>query len=247
MYTYCSYEGTSRFPEVERLVVTPDFIMKFSCPVIRIIIADDHKLILQAYSSLLGAISHFQVVGCASNGQETLELLQHTETDVLLLDASMPVMNGYETLRAIRKTASPIKVIMLTMHTEPAFISSYLCNGANAFLGKNCEWQELIRAIQAVMNEGYYFSTTVSKNMVLATMRNPEFGESYKQLKLTDRENDIMKMICEDLSNDDIAKKLNISAHTIKFFKKNIYRKTNTNTMVGLIKYAIRHGIFAVG
>jgi two-component system nitrate/nitrite response regulator NarL len=221
--------------------------MKFSRPTIRIVLADDHKLILQAYSSLLGDISHFHVVGSACNGQEALDLLGRTHTDVLLLDANMPVMNGYETLKAIRKTKSQVKVIMLTMHTEPAFISSYLSNGANAFLGKNCEWQELVRAIQSVMEDGYYFSSTVSKTMISDTLRDPELSESYGQLRLTERETDILKLVCEDLSNDDIAKKLKISAHTIKFFRKNIYKKTNTHTTIGLIKYAIKHGLFAVG
>lgn len=221
--------------------------MKANKSTIRIVLADDHKLILQAYTSLLSDVTHFRIAGSASNGQETLDLLLHTEADVLILDAGMPVMNGYETLRAIRKNRSPLKVIMLTMYTEAVLISSYLSAGANAFLGKNCDIQELIRAVDTVVSEGYYFSSTVSKTMVLETLRSPDFRESYKQLKLTERETDILKMICEDLPGEAIARKLNISGNTIKFYKKSIYRKTNTNNTIGLVKYAIRHGIFAVG
>lgn len=186
-------------------------------------------------------------MGCACNGQETLDLLARTETDVLILDANMPVMNGYETLRTIRKTKTELKVIMLTMHTEASIIQSFLLNGANAFLDKNCDLQELIRAIHIVAEEGFYFSSTVSRSIVSATLKDPGFRENYRQLKLTDRELEIMRMICEAIPADDIARTMNISAHTIKFFKKNIYRKTNTNNTAGLIKYAIRHGIFAVG
>lgn len=220
--------------------------MNPSKPLIRIALADDHKLILQAYTSLLNAIPNFQVVGCACNGRDALDLLAVISADVLILDASMPVMNGYETLRQIKKTKSNIRVIILTMHTEACFIHSFLLNGANAFLGKNCEHQELIRAIEAVYEDGYYFSSTVSKTMTLDVGADASKVEKIRQLKLTERETDILKMICDDISTEDIARQLNVSLHTVKFFKKSIYRKTSTSNNIGLIKYAIRHGIFAV-
>jgi DNA-binding NarL/FixJ family response regulator len=221
--------------------------MRFNDSDIKIILVDDHKLIIQAYATLLSEAPNLEIIGTASNGQEALELLRELKTDVVILDASMPVMNGYETLRAIRKMRSTAKVIILTMYTEPAFIFNYLVNGANAFLGKNCEQEELIRAINTVATEGYYLSTTVSKYITPATLQESGIRDNYQQIRLTERESDILKLICEDLPNDDIARKLNISANTIKFFRKNIYRKTNTNTTIGLIKYAIRHGILAVG
>lgn len=220
--------------------------MSVSSPDIKILLVDDHKLIIQAYSSLLNEVTHFSIVGSASNGREALDLLNELKADVILLDASMPVMNGYETLKAIRRRQNQVKVIVLTMYTEPAFIFSYLLNGANAFLGKNCEQQELIHAINTVAKEDYYFSSTVSKHIIFRTLQDPEFREHYRQLRLTERETDVLKLICNDLPNDTIAKLLNLSANTVKFFRKNIYRKTNTNTTIGLIKYAIRHGIFAV-
>lgn len=220
--------------------------MRLNSPDIKILLVDDHKLIIQAYSSLLNEVAHFDIIGSASNGREALNLLNELRTDVVLLDASMPVMNGYETLKAIRRRQSKVKVIVLTMHTEPAFIFNYLLSGANAFLGKNCERLELITAINTVVEEDYYFSSTVSKHIIARTLDDPEFRENYRQLRLTEREADILKLICNDLPNEDIARLLNLSANTVKFFRKNIYRKTNTNTSIGLIKYAIRHGIFAV-
>lgn len=212
---------------------------------IRIILVDDHRLIIQAYSSLLSDVARFEVAGSACNGQDVMNLLEHTEADVILLDANMPVMNGYETLKTIRKLYPKLKIIILTMHTEPVFIFNFLLHGANAFLGKNCEQEELIHAIDTVMTEGYYFSTTVSKHVT--SNNEDEIRNDFKRLRLTERETDILKLICEDVANEDIAKTLNISANTIKFFKKNIYRKTSSNSTIGLIKYAIRHGIFAVG
>jgi two-component system nitrate/nitrite response regulator NarL len=220
--------------------------MSFNSPDIKILLVDDHKLIIQAYSSLLNEVAHFDIIGSASNGREALNLLNDLRADVILLDASMPVMNGYETLKAIRRRQSHVKVIVLTMYTEPAFIFNYLLSGANAFLGKNCERQELITAINTVATEDYYFSSTVSKHIISRTLNDPKFKENYRQLRLTERETDILRLICNDLPNEDIARLLNLSANTIKFFRKNIYRKTNTNTIIGLIKYAIRHGIFAV-
>jgi DNA-binding NarL/FixJ family response regulator len=220
--------------------------MRFNDSDIKIILVDDHKLILQAYATLLNETPNLKIIATANNGQEALQLIGRLEADVIILDASMPIMNGYETLKAIRKMRSKVKVIILTMYTEPAFIFNYLVHGANAFLGKNCEQEELIKAINTVSTEGYYLSTTVSKYITPATLGDSEKG-NYQKMRLTERESDVLKLICEDLPNDDIARKLNISANTIKFFRKNIYRKTNTNTTIGLIKYAIRHGILAVG
>ena len=220
--------------------------MRFNSPEIKILLVDDHKLIIQAYSSLLNEVAHFDVVGSASNGREALNMLSDLKADVILLDASMPVMNGYETLKAIRRRQSHVKVIVLTMYTEPAFIVNYLLGGANAFLGKNCERQELITAINTVATEDYYFSSTVSKHIIARTLSDPEFKENYRQLRLTERETDILKLICNDHQTEDIARIMNVSTNTIKFFRKKIYRKTNTNTTIGLIKYAIRHGIFAM-
>lgn len=220
--------------------------MTYSEPSIRIALADDHRLILQAYSSLLSDIPDFRVVGSAVNGREAIELLSSTPVDVLVLDACMPLLNGYETLRLIRRNNHLLKVIVLSMYTEPGVIQSFLINGANAFLGKNVELDEFIRAIRVVRDDGYYFSSTVSRNLVSATLRDPGFRESYRQLQLTERETEVLTLICEDLPTEAIARKLNISPNTIKFFRKNIYRKTKTCNAIGLIKYAIRHGIVAV-
>ncbi len=210
---------------------------------IKIILVDDHKLVTQAYASMLNDVPGFIVTGQAYNGKEALILIENSPPDVVILDADMPVMTGAEALKIIHEKYPHIKVIILTMHKEMVYVSNFLINGAHAFLSKNCEMEELIKAIRTVIKEGYYFSSTVSKAIVSSTIKDSDFGEDYRQLRLTERETEVLKLICEDKTAEDIAVQLNISVSTIKFFKKNIYQKTNTNTVAGLVKYAIKNGL----
>ncbi len=210
---------------------------------IKIILVDDHKLVTQAYASILNEIKAFTVTGQAYNGKEALEMIECLMPDVVIMDADMPVMTGAQTLKIIREKYPELKVIILTMHKEMIYVSNFLINGAHAFLSKNCEMEELIKAIYTVIEEGFYFSSTVSKAIISSTLKDSEFGEDYRRLRLTERETEILKLICEEKSGDYIAERLNVSANTIKFYRKNIYQKTNANSIVGLIKYAIKNGI----
>ena len=245
-YTYCSYAGASRFPEVEQFRCYAHFIMTTKDSEIKIVLVDDHKLVVEAYESLLNETPNFKVIGKAYNGKQALELIKKIKPQVILLDANMPVMSGFETLKIIQKKHPTIKVIILTMHKAVEHMYHYVANGAHAFLGKECESEELIKAINTVSTEGYYFSSTVSKALIKNTITRADFEKTFLKLRLTAREIDILKLICEDISNEDIAKRLDISANTIKFFRKNIYKKTNAKSVIGLIKYAIQNGIVAI-
>ncbi len=204
---------------------------------------DDHKMVVQSYIELLKDVKNFNIIGCAFNGQEALKSINNTTPDVVILDCEMPVMNGFKTLQAIREKHPFIKVIILTMHFEPGYSSQYLINGAHSFLSKHCDSEELIKAIHKVIDEGYYFSSTISRNFITNTLDHVNFKETYRKLRLTDREIEILKLICEGKQNTFIAEKLNISINTIKSFRKLIYQKTNTDSIIELIKYAIRNGI----
>ena len=220
--------------------------MRQTKPAIRIMLVDDHKLIIQACISLLKEIPHFVIAGQACHGKEAIELMDTAIPDVVILDADMPVMNGLDTLRLLQVKYPHIKVIILTMHKEMSYASSFIMNGAHAFLAKNCDVLELIKAIDAVMEEGYYFSSTISKAVIAASMKDPKFSEDYKPLRLTEREICILKLICKELSNAEIAKQLGVTTDTIKFFRKNLYHKTNERSGIGLIKYAIKTGIYSI-
>jgi len=209
-------------------------------------LVDDHKLIIQACISLLKEIPHFVIAGQACNGKEAMELMDAANPDVVIMDADMPVMNGFETLRVLQANYPHIKVIILTMHKEMSYASTFLINGAHAFLAKNCDMLELIKAIEVVMEEGFYFSSTISKAVIAGSIKDTKFTEVYKPLRLTEREICILKMICKELSNAEIAKELQVSTDTIKFFRKNLYHKTNERSVIGLIKYAIKTGIISI-
>ncbi len=209
-------------------------------------LVDDHKLIIQAYTSLLKEIPNFKIVARAYHGKEALELIELTTPDVIIMDSDMPVMNGIEALKVIHAKYPGIKIIILTMHTEIGYASNFLINGAHSFLGKNCDVNELIKAINTVVKEGFYFSSTVSKSIIANTLKDHDFTAEYKLLRLTERETAILKLICEDKSNEQIATHLNITINTIKFFRKSIYEKTNEKSVIGLIKYAIKTGIISI-
>lgn len=213
---------------------------------IKIVLVDDHKLIVEAYASLLNKTPKFKVIGKAYNGKDALDLIKKTKPHIILLDAQMPVISGFEVLQSIQKKHADIKVIILTMHTTVEHMYHYVANGAHAFLGKECEPEELIKAIHTVATEGYYFSSTVSKALIQRTMTRGDFEKTLHKLRLTSREINILKLICEDVSNEDIAERLHISTNTIKFFRKNLYKKTNSKSVIGLIKYAIQNGIMVI-
>lgn len=200
-------------------------------------------MVVQSYIGLLKEIENFNVIGYAYNGRDALTFIDNSKPDVVILDCEMPVMNGFKTLQAIHDKYPYIKVIVLTMHFAPGYSSQYLINGASSFLCKNCDASELIIAINKVIEDGFYFSSNASRNFITNTLDHVNFKETYRKLRLTDREIEILKLICEGKQNTFIAEKLNISINTIKSFRKLIYQKTNTDSIIELIKYAIRNGI----
>jgi DNA-binding NarL/FixJ family response regulator len=197
----------------------------------------------QGVVSLLSEDSSLKVIGEAANGRELLDLLKLKEPDVVLLDIEMPVMNGLQALEVMSKRFPKVKVIMLSMHLSPGMISEFMARGASAFLPKETNIEVLIEAINTVKIEGHYYNKNVSDAMRKSLQSNHKSQSTFHEQALTAREISILKLICDGKTNSDIAQELNISYNTVDFHRRNLYSKTQSSNIPGLVKYAIKHGI----
>jgi len=209
---------------------------------IRVLLVDDHQLILDGLKSLLKHIDNLVVAGEANNGREALRLLDIFNVDVVLMDIDMPVMNGIEALKEIKRIKPLIKVIILSMHNESGMVKNLLGIGADGYLLKSTSQDELIRAITKVANGDKYFSTDVT--LALLNHSQSSFQAPKQQIEtLTIREEEILKLIAEGFSNREIGARLFISHRTVDTHRTNMMKKLNTANIAGLISYAIKSGL----
>lgn len=212
---------------------------------IRVASVDDHDVVRQGLISLLNRNPRIQVVGEARNGKEALDLLKEIHVHVIIMDLEMPLMNGAEAFSIIKHRFPEVKVIFLSMHNEGTLTAQYISQGAAGFLGKDCNIEELETAIVTVFEKGYYFDEKSSVAMCNELKKKTSFV-AFGQLALTDRETEILKLICEDKSNKEIGKILSIEARTVDFHRRNIYEKSKCRKPAALALYAIRNGIVSI-
>lgn len=208
--------------------------------------AEDHNSARQAYVALLKDEKNFSILGDAGNGLDLLKLMEKREPDIVLTDLEMPVMNGYQLLETIKEKYPKVKVIVLSMHEESYYVSDLILRGASAYLPKRCDIGDIVFTINQVYNDGYYFTKPVSKIIVSNSMSDKNYRPYYEELGFTVRELEILKLICEEKSNKEIADMLDISLSTVDYHRQSIYRKAQATTVVGLVKYAIKNGIAGV-
>lgn len=204
----------------------------FSMPAIRIVLVDDHQIVLDGLRSLLDQDPSFDVIASFSDPEKALSFLSVQEPDILLTDYSMPHMTGLELMRKARVLQPGIKVVLLSMHDEPSIVKEAMKQGVNGFLLKNIQQVELKEAIRKIYTGLMYISAEITTQLLHHHV--VEENDS----KLTERELEILKLIAQEYSNKQIADKLTISERTVETHRKNIFRKTGTSTLVGLIKYA---------
>ena len=205
--------------------------------------AEDHKSARQAYISMLEDEENFAVIGDAGNGVDLLKLMERKIPDIVITDLEMPVMNGFQLLETIKERHKDVKVIILSMHDEDYYVSELILRGANAYLPKRCELDDIIYTINKVHRDGFYFTHPVSKMVVSSSLSDKKFKPYYEELGLTIRELEVLKLICEEKPNKIIAEILDISLPTVDFHRQSIYKKTQSNSLVGLVKYAVKNGI----
>lgn len=213
-------------------------------PPILVALADDHNLFRKGMVALLEDSSEFSVLLEAGNGQELLgKLATGPRPDVILLDITMPEMDGIEALKRIRQDYTAIKVLMLTMNQDDAMILHLMELGANGYLLKETDPDEVEVAIRSVVETGFYFNELVSRTLLTKIVKGDKFKPTFSGLvQLTDREVEVLHMVCRGLTNPEIGDKLFISARTVEGHRKNIMEKMGVRNTAGMIVYAIKKG-----
>lgn len=211
---------------------------------IQYIIADDHQIFRQGLKFSLSKDKALQCVGEAGNGTELMQLLQSTRPDVILMDLKMPEMDGLEATKLVREQYPDIRIIVLTMYDDENFIIHMLDIGANSFLVKNAEPEEIQMAMHSVYENEYYFNDLVSKTMLKTLVqKNKGVPRFKKEVQLNDKEVDVLRLICEEHTNAEIAAKVFLSPRTIEGIRANLLEKIGVRNTAGLVLYAVKHGI----
>lgn len=206
---------------------------------IRLILVDDHQIVLDGLKALLDDLDGFDCVATAENGQKALDLLQVFEVDVVLMDIDMPVMNGMEATRRIKKHHPKVKVISLTQHSERGMVRQLLDCGSDGYLLKNIAQDELADAIRKVNNGENVFSSEVALSLAGKAVEKNSNGV---EVELTERELEILALIAEGLSSKQIGEKLFISPRTVDTHRTNLMNKLEIHNIAGLIRFAFKNG-----
>lgn len=210
---------------------------------IKIALVDDHKLIRAGMRVLLEQTDDFKIVIEAANGEELLNKLPKIRTDVILLDIDMPVLDGIETTKILQEKFPRIKIIMLSLHDEDRFIIHLMELGASGYLLKDAEPEEVEKAIRSVNGGERYFNDTVNKVMFRkATNKTVRNSKVFNQkVDLTEREISILSLICEGMTNAQIAEEINLSQRTIEGYRLKMLNKLEVKNTAGLVAYAIKN------
>ena len=208
---------------------------------IRVLLVDDHQIIVDGIKSLLENTDHIKVVATASDGLEAIETLKVLCVDVILMDIDMPKLNGIDATRQVHEKYQDVKIIMLTMHSESAMIKNLIEIGVNGYLLKNSSKEELLDAISRVAKGEQYFSSEVT--MSLLNHQKSKDKKSDSQIDFTQREIEIIQHLADGLTNKEIGDKLYISHRTVDTHRTNIMKKVGVNNVARLISFAIKSGL----
>jgi len=206
----------------------------------RIVIADDHHLVREGIRQVLMAGDEFEVVGEAGDGAEALRLAESLTPDVLVLDVSMPGQSGIEVTSALRDRASPVRVLVLSVHDHPQYVIAAVRAGARGYLRKDTEPAELRRAIRAVARGEAFFSPSVAHHLSAAIQGGDEQETAARRLAaLTPREREVLQGIAEGRTNKEIAQALGLSSRTVESYRESLMRKLGIYTVAELTRLAL--------
>ncbi len=212
---------------------------------INVLIVDDHEIFRNGLKMVLNKLKYVEIVGEATDGKSFIDMLEDIKPDIVLLDIEMPGLNGIEAAKIALKKYPKLKIIALTMFGDDEYIQSMLDAGAKGFLMKNINKETLDKAIQTVYNGGNYYSEELFEFFTKQFNKEKTIGEEDK-LNLTRREKEILQLLCEGLSNKEIAEALFISERTVLGHKTNLLTKTNTKNSLSLMAYAIKNKLVVI-
>jgi len=214
---------------------------------IKIFLADDHTIVRQGLAKLLEAESDLEVIGEAEDGREAVKKVQKLKPDIVIMDIAMPLLNGIEATRQIKKILPQTKIIILSMHSHDRYISELISLGASGYLLKDSTGGEIIKAIWAAVKGDVYLSPTISRRVIddYLTLKKTSSREDL-YAKLSNREREVFQMIAEGRSTKEVAEILCVSPSTVKTHRANIMEKLKIDNISQLIQFAIRLGIVDV-
>jgi two-component system nitrate/nitrite response regulator NarL len=216
---------------------------------IKILIADDHEVVRDGLKNILLSLGNVTISGEVANGEDAVNSYTLTKPDLVIMDISMPGMNGIDATRIIKENDPEAKILILTMHDNQEYLNQIIRCGAKGFVLKNTDKEELLQAVKTVAAGENFFSKDISKLIIdnyIRSAKDTDKSESYKEVPLTKREIEILKFIAEGHSNQEIANKLYISYNTVDTHRKNIMHKLSIKNTAGLVRYAIEKGLIAI-
>lgn len=210
--------------------------------VFNVLLVDDHQMFLDGLEFILAKEPDLSVVAEANNGKNALPLVKNMSIDLVITDISMPEMDGITLTHHIKEEYPHVKVLVLSMHNEKSVIKQIMQSEADGYVLKSCRKQELLYAIRNILDNGTYYC----KEVATLIRENYKILNYESNTELTTREKEVLALIVQEYSSQEIADKLNISKRTVDTHRINIMEKTNSKTIIGLIKYAIQHKIINI-
>ena len=219
-------------------------------PVSRVLLADDHAIVRRGVRAMIESDENFEVIGEATNGDEAIELVQELQPDIVVLDISMPGENGLDVTRKLHRVAPQVRILILTMHLNEEVAKECIRAGARAYVVKSDADDDVLNAVRAVREERVFFTPQIEDLYYTGYMDCRPTAPADKNgeppiERLTPREVEVVKMLCEGFSNKEVASNVGISTRTVESHRNNVMRKLNFQAFSQLVRYAVRKGVVA--
>lgn len=212
--------------------------------IIRIAIVEDHTIVRQGLTSMLAKNERIKISIEAENGQEFLEQLVKKPIDIVLLDFEMPQLNGRSTLEILQRDYPTIRTIILSMYEDPWIVSSMIGEGANGFLKKNCSYEELFEALEAVFDKGSFHNELVISSLLKTNTNNTKKDQNTNVLQLSEREENILIQICNGKKSEEIAELMFLSKKSIDGIRSDLMRRFGATNSANLVNKCMQLGLF---
>lgn len=211
---------------------------------IKIAIADDYKIFRDGLKVSLSQDEDLDIIAEADNGEDLIECIEKNTPDVIIMDLKMPIMDGMEATKIIRKKYSDIKILVVSMYDDDKFIIHLMEIGANGYLLKNADPAEILKAIHSVFENGYYFNDIVNKALLKKLVLKGNIKPSFNQnIELTERELEVLKMVCEEKTATEIGKEIFLSPRSVEGIRQRLIEKIGVRNTAGLVMFAYKSGI----
>ena len=210
---------------------------------IKVLLADDHKIVRDGIKLMLESQAGIDVVAEAENGMDVIKKLKHETVDLIVMDINMPEMDGITATRTIKEKYPDLKVLALTMSNDDLHIRQMIQAGASGYIMKSAGRNELKEAILTIMDGKHYFSDEATQSIMMDLVKGKGKSSSPDPIHITDRELEILDLIVQEYTNQEIAEKLYISSRTVDAHRRNLLQKTGARNTAGLVKYAFQHNL----